>query len=589
MKDHLENVDQKFPFFRIRLGKGNICTVEKKMKAEPENKQVPLIDTLAGVDEVDALNTLAWELARKEPGQSLRLAERALYLSQNGDNSQQTYRRGAALALRTIASDVLRLCDYSTALIRSLEALDLFETLDEPEAHLSVLGDLGWAYFNLGDFPRAFEILLQGLKLAREKKCLDPEVNILCSLGAIYGERGDYEASLDALQRALNYKKDAEISILQATALNNIAMIYLSMHRLDQAMDYATRCLEIIKQLDLNEMEAVCLDTLGQIAMARKEYSLAESYFKESIAYDQRIGVKDEEIWLSLGRLYIEQNRMDEAASLLMNMLESVEKKGIHRWAYRLHELLSKIYETRGDYPQALEQYRMYHEAMSRVVNEDTQRSMDNLSVLHKVETSRIDGEIYRLKNKALNREISARRMDVAHMEVLATTDALTGLYNRRHFLTLSNFSLEEAHKSHHPLTVLWMDIDNFKLVNDRHGHLAGDLVLKEVSKVIQTSLRSGDLLSRFGGEEFVALLPDTPLMAAKNVAERINKSVAASILRVDEQDIWVTLSIGAAAMLTPDEELESLLNRADQTQYAAKRAGKNRVVVDWTGNPGEV
>ena len=549
------------------------------MDSEPEKNREPEATDPGGVDEIDHLNALAWELACKEDIASLELAERALQLARSAE-----YHKGAALALRTLAHMDSWHHDYAAAFSHLLEAMELLETLDAPEVLLDVMADLGWVYFNLGDFPRAVEVLLKGLKFARESSLPDPEVNILCSLGAVYAESGDLPSSLEVLQRAADYKKDSGVDRLHSIALNNLAMTYLDMQQYDQAMDCADQALDITRQIGSEELKATCLDTIGQIALARKEYARAENFIKESIALNQRRGVNDEEIWLSLGRVYVEQNRMDEAASVLGGALESVQKKGTRRIAFLFHELLSKVYEARGDYFQALEQYRLYHQSMSHMFSEDTQRKLDNMIILHKVETSRIDSQIYRLRNQTLEREISARRMDVARMEVLATTDALTGLFNRRHFLTLGGYLLEEAHKTSSPLIALWMDIDNFKQVNARHGHLTGDEVLTEVSQVIQTSLRSGDLLSRFGGEEFAALLPATSLAEAQWVAERILKNTAAHIVWVENRDIQVTLSIGVAQAAAAEDDLETLLHRADQAQYAAKRAGKNRVFVDWVG-----
>jgi hypothetical protein len=133
------------------------------------------------VEEVDTLNTLAWELASKEDMRSLELAERALRLSHYGYDAGQINRRGAALALRMLAHIDKRRFDFPAALPRLLEAMYLLETLDEPEALLTVMGDLGWVYFNLGDFPLAVEVLLKGLKIAHEQKFLNREVGILCS------------------------------------------------------------------------------------------------------------------------------------------------------------------------------------------------------------------------------------------------------------------------------------------------------------------------------------------------------------------------------------------------------------------------
>ena len=159
-----------------------------------------------------------------------------------------------------------------------------------------------------------------------------------------------------------------------------------------------------------------------------------------------------------------------------------------------------------------------------------------------------------------------------------ATHDALTGLANRRRLD--ARLAVEHARAQRHPspLSVLMLDLDHFKRVNDEHGHAAGDAVLAAAAGALRDELRAVDVGARFGGEEFLAVLPDTPLDDAMRVAERVRRRIAALSTVHDGASIEVTVSIGVA-QLGVDESIVDLIARADAALYAAKRGGRDRCV----------
>ena len=166
-------------------------------------------------------------------------------------------------------------------------------------------------------------------------------------------------------------------------------------------------------------------------------------------------------------------------------------------------------------------------------------------------------------------------------LEALVMVDPLTGVANRRHFMETLQSESERAKRYGHTLCLLMIDVDRFKKVNDRHGHLVGDRVLRIVTETIQDSLRDPDTLGRLGGEEFGVLLQETSLDDAVIVAERIRAGVSARFLQEPGiKPFHTTVSIGAAAMLTGSSDYESLLRHADTAMYRAKTDGRNRVSI---------
>jgi two-component system cell cycle response regulator len=171
-------------------------------------------------------------------------------------------------------------------------------------------------------------------------------------------------------------------------------------------------------------------------------------------------------------------------------------------------------------------------------------------------------------------------RNNLDHSLELAVTDQLTGLHNRRYMTGQLNALVARAVKGGDPVAALLIDIDHFKKINDNFGHDVGDEVLREFALRVASNVRAIDLPCRYGGEEFVVIMPDTPLEGAELVAERIRTHVAGSPFRVagGEELLTVTISIGVACTLGADDTPAALLKRADEGVYEAKAAGRNKV-----------
>jgi diguanylate cyclase (GGDEF)-like protein/PAS domain S-box-containing protein len=177
--------------------------------------------------------------------------------------------------------------------------------------------------------------------------------------------------------------------------------------------------------------------------------------------------------------------------------------------------------------------------------------------------------------------DITERKQLLATVEKLATTDSLTGLFNRRYFMDMAEREMERSLRYGHPVVIMMIDLDHFKLVNDMHGHGVGDQVLMGFSHELLDSLRRMDLLARYGGEEFVILLPETNLTDARNLAERLCFKTSQKALITAVGEITITVSIGVAGMVVEDPvSLAVLIEKADQALYDAKKKGRNRISV---------
>ncbi len=170
---------------------------------------------------------------------------------------------------------------------------------------------------------------------------------------------------------------------------------------------------------------------------------------------------------------------------------------------------------------------------------------------------------------------ITRRHQLEAKLQLLSETDELTGAYNRRKLLDALTLSLKHFRERQTPTAVVLMDIDYFKSINDRFGHVAGDEVLRGIAHHAMAHLREGDLFARFGGEEFALLLPNTSLVAAELIAERLRLSIAAGDF-LSGANLTVTVSMGLSLIQPQDQSIESILHRADDALYKAKHNGRN-------------
>jgi two-component system, cell cycle response regulator len=187
-----------------------------------------------------------------------------------------------------------------------------------------------------------------------------------------------------------------------------------------------------------------------------------------------------------------------------------------------------------------------------------------------------------RVRTQVRRKRFSDRLRDNMQMTIeAAITDSLTGLHNRRYLERHLATLVAQAQSRGKPLSLLVLDIDHFKSINDTYGHAAGDDVLREFSRRIRKAVRGIDLACRMGGEEFVIAMPDTDEALALLVAERLRQKIAGEAFVVSEtgKEITVTVSIGVNALLTAGDSVQALLRRGDEALYRAKRDGRNRVV----------
>jgi diguanylate cyclase (GGDEF)-like protein len=198
------------------------------------------------------------------------------------------------------------------------------------------------------------------------------------------------------------------------------------------------------------------------------------------------------------------------------------------------------------------------------------------INLMHEAQAAREEVE-------KVNHELTARLEEIqqlqAQLQELAIRDPLTNCYNRRFLFESIEREFSRALREDYPVSIIMLDIDHFKNINDTFGHKAGDAVLRDTGALMLQHNRQSDIVARYGGEEFIILLPNMPLKTAANRAEDLRKLIAKRQCRVDENTIMVTVSLGIAGFPKHGRVYEEVLEAADKALYTAKNTGRNRVV----------
>jgi diguanylate cyclase (GGDEF)-like protein len=461
--------------------------------------------------------------------------------------------------------------DRAEPLVRDLKDLRLQAEFENARADLFLAGC---------QYSQALKSWSQSLKIALSIHAYHLYVEACLGIGNIFtaqNKHGDalqwHETALEFAKKTTDHELLAESFLHVAADLNNLKQYELT--------------------LELSKMgEPVFLTSKHKAWLADWYSYRGEAYFElgkhtEAQAWLHAAWDLNQHLdylWsqsinlMALGRVYIAQRRMDEAKQFLLHALKSIESFGSHTLLLRVYTLLAELGETNQDYKMAWEFRRKYHEL---AIKDAQQLAKEKLTNALERRIKELDSQLFVLQTRQEN--ILLRQKNSADTELLQTLrnatlqDPLTGASNRRHLDQEMPLMYQRCIEENRPFTILMVDLDHFKRVNDCFGHPVGDDVIRSTAAILLQSCRGGDLVARFGGEEFALLLPGATGVTAVEVAERIRKRIESFEWQQFHPDLKVTSSIGVAEM-NQEANAAELLNCADQALYQAKQKGRNRV-----------
>jgi diguanylate cyclase (GGDEF)-like protein len=556
---------------------------------------------------------------------ALEAAEEAVRLCEDPEAIPAIPVRVRMHVVYALAAARANLADYIRARIGFDTALTLARLCGDREREVDALADIGWMYHRQSNFLRALEYLQESLSLAEARQYLFGAAVALNRMGNAYDRLGDYGTALEAHHRGLALRREIGDRFGEASSLGNIGNVHIQMREYEEALSWHEACLALSREIGNKRQEAsalgnigLCYQVLGDLSASvqyhrdslvlktrmrdrqgeanslgnlgstlilRGEYAEAESYLIRALECNREIGDRHSETHclIALGRLYERGKGAsgpndDRDVGSLMTALERAHEIGSLELEFLTHEAFVEVYRARGDFENALAHYEEFHRLKETLFTEEMARRTRTIQARHEVEQARKEAEIQRLRNVELMEALAEADGLREVAERLAREDSLTGLLTRRYAEERLAEAFAHALRYRRPLTLVLADVDNFKRINDTCSHQVGDAVLKEVGQLFREGCRATDIAARFGGEEFLLILPETDGDAALTLCERLRSAVERFNWDTLCHGLHVTISMGLCDDIAQPGH-EKMLSVADARLYAAKRDGKNLVL----------
>lgn len=562
----------------------------------------------SGRDLIDILLSIAGKTAESDPGGSEEMASRALGLSRDSG-----YGRGEACALFALG-DISRireeypgaLRNYSAALEGARAGSD---TILEARCRRR-LGDVHYYTGNLEasmkHYLAALDIFERAASKHNSSRHRIQSAHLMATIGNVLRLSGDLSGSLEYYHRCREvYSAEGYTSGIPGI-LYNIGNILQSRGMSEEAMKAYREVLGKTGQRGGPYLPSLAHNSLGSLLLEMDDLDGAEEHFRRSLALSERTGRKRGILISTVKLVELERHRGNNRAALKRAeeaeaLALSIRDRGSLADVLRAKTL---IHKNLGEYEEALEASLAFRSVSEELHSEKRSRELDLLRVRYEAEARERKIEQLRKQRETQRKLIAAAVVGLAfagvslvsmyrnmryrtktnaelsrayaRVERLSRTDPLTGLANRR--AMMERLSAEEARyrRTGRPYALILCDIDDFKRVNDRYGHDCGDRVLRHVTECFGEVLREHDVASRWGGEEFLLLLPETSVTGAVNAAEKARRAIAGSPVSHDNEPIRLTMTFG----VSPGGGLpvDRAIQMADRALYRGKEKGKNRV-----------
>jgi len=533
-------------------------------------------------------------------------------------------------ALREVGKAANDSKQFAEVIRRGTELLHTLGERARPAARADVLVIVGEAWYKLGDHEKALEHLLRGLELAELTRDREIELRAMGYVGFIHRDQKNHDKAVEQFTRAAELARKVGKTNYLTAAINEIGNVYYFQGQYEKALEIKYQALAIAREARLREPEAYCLNDLGDILSKLGRHPEALERFVQAEKLLSGQGRERELAFVlnSQASELVHLGRAQEAAELAGQVIEQARATGIRDLLADSLETLARAEAAGGRHAEAFAALResntvrgqLFDERGSRRIAElqvrfdleRKERQIRELEDAHAINSLRLSRERllryaavggllllgalaflvfnrYRLSVKArralqaAHDEIHAKNQELhdanVRLERAALHDALTGLLNRRGMMERIELERIRYMRSQKPFSVVLGDIDFFKSINDRHGHQVGDHVLSGVARVIGDGVRRQDASARWGGEEFLILLPETELAGALTVAEKIRARIEEHAFEAGGGRVPVTMTFGVAQW-DPAGSIDACTRQADEALYEGKRGGRNRVVL---------
>lgn len=456
--------------------------------------------------------------------------------------------------------------DFYHALDFVLKAHALTITYNYPNEYYFTIKLTGDIYYKLGAFESASKYYMMALNQTGDIDTNRKKCDILCSLSATYLESGILDLATDYGVEALQMAELLEEDLLIGNANLELCRIHRKRRLGDKALKFGLKSVEMYKKTEDQRGLALIYLEIASIYANQKDMMLSMNFYEKALGISMDIGFEEGIIHSNylLGSLMFKEGNTGKALIVLEEALEVSRRNSLGTHKVDLYYLLSEIYAETGEFELAYNAYKTGTELNEHIRSERHRERIYQLQ--NEFNMSLKDQQLKHYKEE--NQTLERRNKELTE-EVIR--DPLTHLLNRRGLRNAIS-GIEYLAKD----TLILCDIDDFKQINDQYGHPCGDVLLQSISDLMVKYSGEKDLIARWGGEEFLILLPDTSMEAAVEYAQRMMNRIALEEFGCDDHSFRVTMTFGIASMIG---DFETSIHLADQRLYEGKGNGKNQVV----------
>ncbi|HKJ26321.1 MAG TPA: diguanylate cyclase [Anaerolineales bacterium] len=531
--------------------------------------------------DIHNLRDAAWQVRFKDSEKSLRILSQLEEWIRASDLRANKFQSELADVLFTHGKIVFTHGDYYTALNRFSESLALVNVENDMKKIGQRTKLIGRTLAYLQSYSAALSEMFHTLQIAQKLKDSALEGEVLSDIGYTYTAMREPLKGLSYLQQSYDVLVSVEDPILLAGVLDHMCFAYMITKEFDKALGNGRKAQALFKKNEAHQAQTKTLLRLGSIYMETDQTGEAIKIFREVVEITNMYPFYQERglALCRLAQIQIKSKLYASAKEHIEASLYLAKKYHLVSGLVMCHKLLSELYHRQNEYKQAFRHYKKYHAAVQQIHKLEEANRVKVIELSGTLETARKVTGALQMQNEALRKEVKLRKKIQMELEEISRRDSLTGIYNRRYFFEQAEREIQAARRYGYPVSAIMIDLDHFKEVNDTHGHLVGDQVLMEVAQRILDNTRSVDIAGRYGGEEFVVLLPQTNLEEALVTANRIWNSLTVRPMDTRKLTLQVNASLGVACFNAGTAlSLDELLERADQALYQAKEKGRNRV-----------
>ena len=539
--------------------------------------------------EIDSLNTASGEMFLQKEKESVKYARKALLLSRKTD-----YKKGMADAFVNLGNFHIEVSDYIEAIKNFKKSILIYDLLNDIEKIGEVYNSLGEVYYLLANYDKGMEFFLKSMEIATSLKNVSGISLISNNIGATFYKLGIYRKALKYYKSSLQGYEELQDEQDVIVLYNNLGLVHTQLGEFKDAAVFLGKAYGLSRKTSNERGIGLSLNHIGKIYLRQKKYSLVIKILKRALSIFKKLNENYliSDIKNRMGAVYLQMSDRNLSYVYLNESMVLAKQIKYRDILILNYQNLSELFSKNNDFVKAFSYLKLFVELKEQMCDEASGRKIAELTARYEIEKKEKETEVYRSENADLvkvnlnlqeaNQIIKQKNSELqkayTQLELLARTDPLTGLSNRRCILENIEDEIIRYERHNNPFAIIICDIDDFKKFNDKFGHECGDHVLVSIGEHLKSILRNQDGVARWGGEEFLLLLPETNLESGKKVAEMIRTKIFLNSLSYQGNKFSVTMTFGVS-IFNDKCSVSECIRRADLALYRGKNNGKNCVV----------